>query len=68
MHGEFEYPQCFTSMGLLVQAADYSAYNEVLNIISFLIILQKHNYSLQNLPGKKTAEDVKLSNSGLLPD
>lgn len=68
MHGEFEYPQCFTSIGLLVQTADYSAYNEVLNIIGFLIIAQKHNCSFQNLHGKKTAEDAKLRNSGLLLD
>jgi len=39
MHGELECPQCFLPMELLVQAADYSAYNEVLNIISFLIIV-----------------------------
>lgn len=68
MRGEFEYPQCFVSMEFLVQAADYSAYNEFLNIISFLIIVEKHNYFFQKLDGKRTAENVKLRKSGLLSD
>lgn len=68
MHGEFEYSPCLVSVELLVMAADYSAYNEVLNIISFVIIVQKHNYSFQKLHGKKTAENGKLRKSGLLSD
>lgn len=68
MHGEFEYPQCFMSMEFLVQAADHSAYEEVLNIISFLVIVQKHSYSFQKLHDKKTVENAKLRKSGLLSD
>lgn len=34
--------------------------NEVLNIISFLIIVQKRNYSFQKLHGTRRAENAKL--------
>lgn len=68
MHGEFGYPPCFVSMEFLVKAADYSAYNEVLNIISFLKTAQKCNYLFQKLHGKKTAENVRLRKSRLLSD
>lgn len=38
MRGEFEQLQCFMSMEFLIQAADYSAYVYILNIISFQIM------------------------------
>lgn len=62
--GQFWYPQCFVPVKFL----DSGAYGEVLYIASFLIAVQKHNYSFQNAHGKKTAGNAKLSKSGLLCD